>query len=378
MAEERVEGVLMDAEAFFEAYLWESPNGEKARETLAMEKLEDDSIHAFGVGYAPVGPYVLMNHLHRLGYATEELVEAGLVTRSARGGVHAHFRSRLIFPVRDRDGQVLGFVGRGTHLGPSWSLWTTSPDTGLYRRAEAVFALDRAGPAITKSKAALVRSDCIETIRSHQEGETNAVAVHTNWVTREQLEKLAEGIRGGIDTLELDLPTGTELDPGEEASAEPAEKIERKAGGSDRMPAEPDRPPALALKRLAIVTATAVTAINVWTGAPLFAVWVGSQVQNKNLLSMWGVVTVVAVLGVVTFLLGWALGWLSAEYDQLTGRPAVAGQTSPWQRMRRGDRAEDIRSRYGISAPEKVVVASVVAAMLAFEVWFFFFAGSPI
>jgi hypothetical protein len=93
---------------------------------------------------------------------------------------------------------------------------------------------------------------------------------------------------------------------------------------------------------------------------------------------MPGVVTVVAVLAVLAFLLGWALTWLNAKYDELTGRPATAGQTSPWHRMMRGDRVQDIRSKYGVSAPEKVVAACVVAGVLAFEIWFFFFAGSPL
>ena len=378
VAEQRLEEVLADAEAFFAAYLWESRHGRAARDALARQGLDEEATRAFGAGYAPIGPYVLMNHLQGLGYSTDELVAAGLATRSTRGGIHAYFRSRLMFPVRDRDGRALGFAGLGTHLGPSWSLWTTSPDTGLYRRSEAVFALDEAAPKIAKSRTALVLPDCIETIRSHQGGETNAVTVHTNWVTREQLQQLAEGVRGGVDGLELDLPPGITVDSGQEPASETVDSIESEAGRPVSVSAEPDPPRGLALKRLAIVTATALVATNVWTGAPLLAVWVGSQIQNDDLLSMWGVVTVVAVLAALTFVLGWALAWLSAKYDQLTGRPAVAGQTSPWQRMKRGDRVEDIRSRYGISAPEKVMVACVVAGVLAFEVWFFFYAGSPI
>jgi hypothetical protein len=271
---------------------------------------------------------------------------------------------------------VRGFAGLGTHLGPSWALWVTSPDSGPYRRSEAVFALDRAASAIAKSKTALVVPDCIEVIRAHQEGRANAVTVHTNWITGEQLEALAGGVRGGADALRLDLPPGISV----ESEHDPGLGLVRDTGlgdsGTEPEPANP--PPHLTLKRLGIVTATALVAANVWTGAPLFAVWVGSQVQHKSLVSMRGVVTVVAVMAALAFLLGWALTWLSAKYDQLTGRPAMATLTSPWHRSKRGDRVQDIRSRYGISAPEKVVVACVVAGVLAFEIWFFFFAGSSI
>ena len=124
--------------------------------------------------------------------------------------------------------------------------------------------------------------------------------------------------------------------------------------------------------------ATALAAINAWTGAPLLAVWVGSQAQSGRLVSMRGVITVLVVLAVLALLLGWVLTWLSVKYDNLTGRPRTAGQTSPWHRAKRGDRVQDIRSRYGVSAPEKVVAGCVIAGVLAFEIWFFFFAGSSI
>jgi hypothetical protein len=135
----------------------------------------------------------------------------------------------------------------------------------------------------------------------------------------------------------------------------------------------------MALKKIGLVTASALCSINLWTGAPLFAVWVGSKVQgNLNNLSMTAVFSVVAVLAATVFLLALVLTWLNAKYDQLTGRPPAARQTSPWLRSMRDEREENVRRKYGISAVERVVVVSVVAAVLAFEVWFFFFAGSSL
>ena len=135
----------------------------------------------------------------------------------------------------------------------------------------------------------------------------------------------------------------------------------------------------MALKKIGLVTASALCSINMWTGAPLLAVWVGSKVQGSlNNLSMTAVFSVVVVLGAVVFLLAWALTWINAKYDDLTGRPAAARHTSPWLRSMRDEREEDTRRKYGISSIERVVVVSVVAAVLAFEVWFFFFAGSSL
>jgi hypothetical protein len=375
--EDRLEELLTDAGAFFESHLWESATSEKARVALAEMGLDEEVIRAFGVGYAPVGPDDLMDHLLNLGYSIEEVVAAGLATRSVRGRAHTHFRSRVMFPVKDADGRILGFAGLGTHVGPSWALWTYSPDVGLYRRSEAVFGLDRAAGKIATSGTALVLRDCIEVLKAHQDGGKNAVAVHTPWVTRDQMLVLANGVPGGLDALELDLPPGMQADAKEELMA---------------LPATPDRPrdPSasdardgqaasnLKAKRVAIVIATALTAVNLWTGAPLLAVWLGAQAQGGRVLSLRGVVTVLLVLSVFAFVLGWALAWLSAKYDQLIGRPPTLARTSPWQRRMRGELDEHLRTRYSLSAPERVVAACVIAGVLGFEIWFFFLAGSSL
>lgn len=125
--------------------------------------------------------------------------------------------------------------------------------------------------------------------------------------------------------------------------------------------------------------ASVLVSINVWTGSPLLAVWVGSKVQGSlNNLSMTAVFSVVVVLAALVLALGWVLTWLNAKYDELSGRPPAARQTSPWLRSMRDERETDVRSKYGISAVERVVVVVVVAAVLTFEIWFFFFAGSSL
>jgi hypothetical protein len=135
----------------------------------------------------------------------------------------------------------------------------------------------------------------------------------------------------------------------------------------------------MALKKIGLVTASALCSINLWTGAPLFAVWVGSKVQgNLNNLSMTAVFSVIVVLAVMVFLLAFVLTWINAKYDELTGRPPAARQTSPWLRSMRDEREEDTRRKYGIGGIERVVVICAVAGVLAFEIWFFFFAGSSL
>ena len=375
VAVDRLTALLSDAADFFEAYLWESESCRAARDSLAGKGLGEEVIRAFGVGYAPVGHSELMDHLRGLGYSTDELESAGIAIRSGRGRIHSHFRSRIMFPVKDADGRVLGFAGLGTHLGPSWPLWLTSPQTEVYDRSRAVFGLDQAADEIAGTGTAIVATDCIEVLQAHQGGVRNAVTVHSGGVTDAQRLALAAGLPGGIDALELELAPGMRLEAQSEDGVASAAGPRLGPTGEAAIP--PRAPRFLHLKLTALVIGTALAAINAWTGAPLLAVWVGSHAQDGKVVSTRGVLVVLVVLSILVFLIGWALTWLSAKYDQLSGRPRLAGLTSPWHRAKRGDRVQDIRSRYGISAPEKVVAASVIVGVLAFEVWFFFYAGSP-
>ncbi len=135
----------------------------------------------------------------------------------------------------------------------------------------------------------------------------------------------------------------------------------------------------MALKRIGLVAASALVSVNIWTGAPLLAIWVGSKVQGSlTTLSMSAVLSVIGVLALTVLGLAFLLAQINRSYDDLVGRAPVGRQTSPWLRSMRGEREEDVRQKHGMSAIEKVMVATVVAGALAFEVWFFFFAGSSL
>ena len=141
----------------------------------------------------------------------------------------------------------------------------------------------------------------------------------------------------------------------------------------------------LYVKRLAIASAAAVVGVNIWTGAPLLALWVGSRFEGwvhsrdpGNGVTMRAVFVVVIVLAALELGLTFALSHLSAEYDELTGRPLEARRTSPWLRSMRGERPHQQRHARELSPLEIVLVISVVAVVAAFEVWFFFYSPSPI
>ena len=134
-----------------------------------------------------------------------------------------------------------------------------------------------------------------------------------------------------------------------------------------------------------LAAATLFVSINIWTGCPLVAVYIGSHVEYwagapspSNGVTMTAVFAVVIVLALLVFGMAWALIRLGNAYDRLVGRPPGARHTSPWLRSLRGEREDAARERQRISLPERIVVFSVLACALTFEVWFFFFAGSSL
>jgi hypothetical protein len=131
-------------------------------------------------------------------------------------------------------------------------------------------------------------------------------------------------------------------------------------------------------ERAALLAATTLISINIWTGAPIAALWVGSRVVGQSALSMTAVFVVVLTLAVLVVAMTIALTRLSARYDQLIGRPEGERATLPWLRSMRAESAELIRSKRGTTAVEIIVFASTVTAVIALEIWFFFIAGSPL
>jgi hypothetical protein len=130
------------------------------------------------------------------------------------------------------------------------------------------------------------------------------------------------------------------------------------------------------VKRLGLLALMALAALNLFTGAPLVAIWVGSRVQaGAGGLSMTAVLVVVVVMGALCWALIWALNRMGAAHDELVGYTAARRQ-SPW--MRAFNSPSGRAQGTSLRALDMILVGTVVLAGLAFEAWFFFFAGSSI
>jgi hypothetical protein len=189
--------------SFYESVLWESEVGTRMRRRLVRHGLEESTLRNFRVGYAPDSTELLRDHLRQWGYSDDELIAAGIATRSDREHLHLAFHARVMFPIRDADDRVLGFAGLATHLGPSWPLWLTSPDCDQFRTSAAIFAIGEAAPAIARARRALVLRDPVQVLALHQGGRRDVVAVIQSPITRAHLVQLADALGTGSRELHL-------------------------------------------------------------------------------------------------------------------------------------------------------------------------------
>lgn len=155
-----------------------------------------------------------------------------------------------------------------------------------------------------------------------------------------------------------------------------ANSVRRDTGGLAT--ATPRNGPLAVLARVALGALSLLLSVNVATGFPLIALWVGSRFAGGDPLSMGAIVIVVVALGALVVMALFGLTWLNAKYDQITGRTPATRQPAPWLLSMRASQSTPTRKGRQVNAVETIVIITVVAAFLALEVWFFFLAGSPL
>jgi DNA primase len=183
---ERLLSLLEAAARFYERYLWESAAAEQTRAYLAGRGLGEQACRAFRLGLSPGGE-VMPGKAAEKGYTREELIAAGLVNRR---GVD-YFSRRLVFPLADGRGRVLGFGARRlSESDPISAKYVNSPESELFRKATLVYGLDRARSQIAKEDRAIVVEGYTDVIALHQAGLTTAVASMGTALTERQLREL--------------------------------------------------------------------------------------------------------------------------------------------------------------------------------------------
>ena len=175
-----------DTRAYFQRTL-ASAQGASTREYLEKRGVDKQAIEAFGVGLSPSDGESLKNHLIREGYSPEELVSAGVVRVGDDGVSHDLFRGRLMFPIRDAHGNLVGFGART--LDGTEPKYLNSPQGPMFDKSRILYAMDRARTGVRKYGAVIVEG-YMDAIAAHQAGFKNVIAQMGTALTEFQVDEI--------------------------------------------------------------------------------------------------------------------------------------------------------------------------------------------
>lgn len=185
----RIISINKDAARFYFSRL-NSDAGRVGRAYWRGRGLSDATIKRFGLGYAPDSFRETRDHLKSLGYTEDELLAAGLIKRSEKGGTFDFFHHRVMIPIFDLRGNVIAFSGRKLDPEQPGGKYVNSPETLVYKKSRTLFALNFAKKSQTRRY--ILCEGNLDAISMHQAGFTTAVAGCGTALTAEQVKILSE------------------------------------------------------------------------------------------------------------------------------------------------------------------------------------------
>jgi DNA primase len=175
------------AAEFYAHVLWNTPDGEQAREYLDSRSISVETAHAFMLGFSPARPASLAKALEKRGL-TDAGIKAGVVKRDAMG-LHDAFRARVMFPIRDAQGKVIAFGGRV--LDARMPKYLNSPESPAYSKARTLYGLHEARAAIASQDRVIIVEGYFDVIALWQAGFRETVASCGTSLTVDQLRLLS-------------------------------------------------------------------------------------------------------------------------------------------------------------------------------------------
>jgi len=201
---QRLRELLAEATTYFHNLLRKAPQAEAARAYVARRGLNSETVERFQLGYSLDDWHALERYLEGRGYERAEMVRAGLlVEREEDGRTYDRFRGRLMIPIRDSRGRVVGFGART--LDPEGiPKYINSPQTPLFDKSRLLFGFSFARPAIRAMETAVIVEGYMDVMQAHQAGFTNVVAQMGTALTEEHLRQLHRYARRIILALDPD------------------------------------------------------------------------------------------------------------------------------------------------------------------------------
>jgi DNA primase len=200
---QRLIELLAKTAEFYARYLWESGEATGARRYLEGRGLGREVLEQFGVGFAPSAWDRVLTSALGAGFSEQELEAAGLAQRGRTGGVYDRFRARILFPLRDARGRVLGFGARAVRDSQQ-PKYVNSPEGPVYHKGRSLFGLDLARSHATKVGEVIVVEGYTDVLALHQGGIRNCVASMGTALTEEQVVELARIARSVLLAFDAD------------------------------------------------------------------------------------------------------------------------------------------------------------------------------
>jgi DNA primase len=190
------------AATFYSNILTNSAAGEAGRKLADERGLNDEMIRRFQLGFAPDAWDGLHKYFASRGVDPTLVHEAGLLQERETGGYYDRFRNRLIFPIRDRDGHVVGFGARA--LGDAMPKYLNSPQSAVFDKSALLYGLDLARDEIRKRDEVVIVEGYMDVIAAHQFGHSNVVAAMGTALTESQIGLLKRSTKRIVLALDAD------------------------------------------------------------------------------------------------------------------------------------------------------------------------------
>jgi DNA primase len=184
---------------WFSHVLWQTRQGAAGRDVLERRGVDRPTAERFQLGYAPESWDALIRYMSERDVKSDELISAGLAIEREGGGSYDRFRDRLIFPIHDKDGRVIGFGGRA--MGDAQPKYLNTPQTSLFDKGSNLYALHLAQEAIRRTRDVIVVEGYMDAIAAHQHGFENVVASMGTALTSAQVRL----VRRSVDRILLAL-----------------------------------------------------------------------------------------------------------------------------------------------------------------------------
>ncbi|BAN68494.1 DNA primase [endosymbiont of unidentified scaly snail isolate Monju] len=180
--------LLEQVDAFYREQLHAHPDSRRARDYLAGRGLSEQVIETFDIGFAPPGWDNVLARFGKNDQSRRQLAEAGLTTTNEKGRTYDRLRERIIFPIHDGRGRVIGFGGR--LLGDGKPKYLNSPETPIFHKGRELYGLYQARQAHRQLERILVVEGYMDVVALAQYEIRNAVATLGTATTAEHLNKL--------------------------------------------------------------------------------------------------------------------------------------------------------------------------------------------